>query len=108
MNSVLDELIQKIHIVLKDCLVSGLESGDLTVEGSERAADLIEQNMSQIESRGELLLFTDDLAKRFPSFQKAFIAVKQHSTAEKDKNKLDALQAKLRSFTSFSPPTNGS
>ena len=107
MNPVLSDLIQKTYVILKDCLLIGLESGDLTVEGSERAADLIEQNMSQMESRGELLLFTADLAKRFPAFQKGFIAVKQHSIAEKDKNKLDALQAKLRSFT-ISSTSNGS
>jgi len=107
MNPLLTDLIQKTYVVLKDCILDGLESDGLTVEDSERTAYLIEKNMNRIESRGELLLFTSDLAKRYPAYQKAFITVKQHSVAEKDKHKLEVLQEKLRSFT-ISPNSNGS
>ncbi|MFH0773801.1 MAG: hypothetical protein V1922_05840 [bacterium] len=107
MNPSLIDLIQKTYVVLKDCMISGLDAGELTVEDSEKSAFIIERNMKQIESRGELLLFTSDLAKRYPAFQKAFITVKQNSVEEKDKNKLEALQAKLRQFSSSSS-INGS
>lgn len=103
MNPPLADLIQKTYGVLKDCMLRGLEGGDLSVEESEHSAGLIEKNMEQIESRGELLLFMDSLAKRYPVYQKAFITVKQESVASRDQAKLDALQAKLRSFTNFTP-----
>ncbi|MCX6730242.1 MAG: hypothetical protein NTZ55_00140, partial [Candidatus Roizmanbacteria bacterium] len=60
MNPQLTDLIQKTYIVLKDCMLYGLESGELTVEDSENSAYLIDRNMKQIDSRGELLLFTED------------------------------------------------
>lgn len=107
MNQSLTNLIQRTYIVFKDCLLYGLEAGELTVEDSEKISGLIERNMRQIESRGELLLFTQDLAKRYPSFQKGHIFVRQESVAEKDKQKLEQLQQKLRSFTN-SASINGS
>lgn len=99
MNQALVDLIQKTYVVLKDCLLYGLESGELTVEDSEKTSFLIDRNMKQIETRGELLLFTQDLAQRYPTFQKGHIIVRQESAAEKDKQKLEQLQQKLRSFT---------
>lgn len=107
MNQSLTNLIQRTYIVLKDCLLYGLEAGELTVEDSEESSSLIERNMRQIESRGELLLFTQDLARQYPSFQKGHIFVRQESVAEKDKQKLEQLQQKLRSFTNSSS-INGS
>ena len=107
MNSLLSDLIKQTYVVINDCVLYGLDSGDLSTEDSELSASLIQKNMSQIQSVGELLLFTSDLAKRYSAYQKAFITVKQHSVAEKDKHKLEALQEKLRSFT-VSPNSNGS
>ncbi|MCX6732624.1 MAG: hypothetical protein NTV98_03735 [Candidatus Roizmanbacteria bacterium] len=107
MNPQLTDLIQKTYVVLKDCMLYGLESGELTVEDSENSAYLIDRNMKQIDSRGELLLFTEELAKKYPSFQKGHILVRQDSVTDRDKQKLEQLQEKLRSFTNSSI-TNGS
>ena len=108
MNPSLLSLVNKTYIVLKDCLLDGLDTGSLTVEDSEQSSYVIERNMQQITSSGELLLFTQDLARQYPAYQKAYIYVKQQSTEQKDKQKLDALQQKLRSFTSSTPPLHAS
>jgi hypothetical protein len=103
MASPLKDLIQKVQAILADCMIAGLDSDSLTIDASEQSTYLIQRNLKAVDSQGELLLFLQDLAQRYPSFQKAYIYVKQQSSEQKDKQKLEILQAKLKSFTSSSP-----
>ncbi len=104
MSPNLHALINSVYNSLKESIISGLESGDLMIEDCDKLGYKIEKNMSQITSRGELLLFTQDLARAYPIFLSSVIIVKQASLEDKDKIKLEEIQSKLRSFTQF--PTN--
>lgn len=104
MDTNLQELKKTVHTILGECLVVGLESGEITLAASEQSAYLIQRNMQAIDSLGELMLFLQDLCIKHPVYLKALLYVKGEMAKYKDQQKLEVLQAKLKSFTNLSSP----
>ncbi|OGK62742.1 hypothetical protein A2334_00810 [Candidatus Roizmanbacteria bacterium RIFOXYB2_FULL_38_10] len=101
MDVILKDLQKKAYQLLLEAMTSALKKGEMTVDDSEVSSRKIVRNLDGIESYTELLLFLQSLANTYPAYKGVYVSFKQEEAAQKDKKKMEALQARLRQFASI-------
>ncbi len=101
MNTTVKELIKKAYGELKEAMITGLERGELDTDEMRESARHIQIHLNEAESIEEIILLLHEIGDRWPVYKTAYITFKQTEMQQDDQLKMEALQEKLRQFTTM-------
>lgn len=92
MDKITEDQKEKIYGELMNLIIDGLDKGVIFKEDAQDAAEFILARMEKVDTEKDLILFLDDLARKWDVFLPEFHLVKKNELINKVQQELQEIQ----------------